>query len=243
VLAAELHGLRRLLRVEDILLAIWLVFVVPLLAATAEGMSLFAGSRAAAGAGGLGPLLALLSSFGAFVCLVTRSRGEPGRTEGGLTPPMYAPLPMMAAIGIVSTGAATQLGWDNPRILFMPVVVGTVAALLLPDRLPTIEAATRRALVVPFVLVGVTICQATMADLWQDIRPGDFAAGFSQEALVLVLFVLGVLGLLSLVAYGVFVFAPRQIAEPEGSWRAWATRFAVYMFSIVLGIGWLRLFA
>jgi hypothetical protein len=36
-----------------------------------------------------------------------------------------------------------------------------------------------------------------------------------------------------------FVFAPRQIADSEGTWPAWAARYALFLVGAIAGVGWL----
>jgi hypothetical protein len=37
------------------------------------------------------------------------------------------------------------------------------------------------------------------------------------------------------------VYAPRQIAEPEGGPISWLLRFALFLVSVLFGFGWLGL--
>lgn len=45
----------------------------------------------------------------------------------------------------------------------------------------------------------------------------------------------------SAVYYAILVYAPRQIAEREGGLVEWLLRYAAFVASIVLGLGWLRI--
>ena len=55
-------------------------------------------------------------------------------------------------------------------------------------------------------------------------------------------FVLGILVAFSGVYYLMLIYAPRQIAEPEGGLRTWLLRYAVFLVSVVVGVSWLRPF-
>ncbi len=52
----------------------------------------------------------------------------------------------------------------------------------------------------------------------------------------------GFLLLFSAVYYAMLVFAPRQVAEREGSPISWLARFGVFAVSLVFGLAWLRPF-
>ena len=39
--------------------------------------------------------------------------------------------------------------------------------------------------------------------------------------------------------YMMFVFAPRQITESEGTWPAWAARYGLFLVGAIAGVGWL----
>lgn len=78
---------------------------------------------------------------------------------------------------------------------------------------------------------------------------GQFAGGISDifdlRALADVLstpsateeaaFVLGIAVLGILVFYAMFVFAPSQIAQREGTTRTWAVQFAVFLLGLAIG--------
>lgn len=47
---------------------------------------------------------------------------------------------------------------------------------------------------------------------------------------------LAILGFVALVFYEMFVFAPRELADPGGSALSWAVRFAVFYVSLVVAM-------
>ena len=122
---------------------------------------------------------------------------------------------------------------DNLAIL--PLVLAVIAALVARWRLPPLSAEQRRALVTPFILAASGFFGSFLVGLTDlfDIRTliaavttGD--GGWS-------LFVVGIATLGVLIFYLMLVFAPRQIAEREGTPRTWAVRFAVFLVGLSLG--------
>ena len=51
--------------------------------------------------------------------------------------------------------------------------------------------------------------------------------------------VLGFFVLFAAVFYTMLVYAPRQIAEPEGGALTWVWRFALFVGGTAVGLGWL----
>jgi hypothetical protein len=52
----------------------------------------------------------------------------------------------------------------------------------------------------------------------------------------LVVTLLGTLGFVALIFYEMFVFAPRELADPGASALSWAIRFAIFYVSLVAAI-------
>jgi hypothetical protein len=223
------------LRIEDALLFGWLVLAQPLIA------GLGSGDRFAS----LSPddhflgLVYLAAAAGALVALATRSPGEsqfdfesPNSLRSYALMPFIAALSLLAAIGADSAGIASAEG------AFVPVAAVAVACHVFYNKLPTLAPNRRRILMAPFVLVCAGIFNGTMADVLDAVDVGDLfsAAGGDIEVLF------GVLALLVLFSapfYMMFVFAPRQITESEGTWPAWAARYVVFLVSAIAGAGWL----
>lgn len=234
-------GLRGVVRPEDALLVGWTLLVIPLVATARNGEAPF-------GIGGPHPapvgLIYVIAAAGAVACLLTRGRGEPIPDTGRLlTPGTYARFPFMVGVGILAGEGAESVGLPLADQLMGLVFVAAVVGLLVPGRLPALEPVARRALVTPIILIGASIFEGLSAEIWSGITPGEIVAGFEGMEPTFVAFVLVLLAFGSLAWYAMFVFGPRQVAEVEGSWAAWAIRFVLFLASVVLGVSWLRLVA
>jgi hypothetical protein len=224
------------LRVEDALLFGWLVLLQPLLA------GLGSGDRFADLSPEDDPLVGLVylvAAAGAVVALATRSPGESAFDfESFDTPRSYAMMPFMAALALIASIGAENTGIASAEAAFLPVAAVTVVAHVFYNRLPTLAPNKRRALMAPCVLVGAGIFNGTMADVLDSVDVGDLfqAAGGDIQALF---GVLALLVLFSLPFYMMFVFAPRQITESEGTWPAWAARYGLFLVGAIAGVGWL----
>ena len=224
------------LRVEDALLFGWLVLVLPLISSLGSGdrfASLAPEDDALVG------LAYLVAAAGALVALATRSPGESRFDfESPNSPRSYALMPFMAALTLVASIGAENTGIASAEAVFAPVAAVTVVCHLFYNKLPTLSPNTRRVLMAPCVLVCAGIFNGTMADVLDSIDVGDLfdAVGGDPGAL---LGVFALLVLFSLPFYAMFVFAPRQITESEGTWPAWAARYGVFLVGAIVGVGWL----
>ena len=120
----------------------------------------------------------------------------------------------------------------------MPVAAVTVVSYLFYKKLPTLAAEKRWVLMVPCVLVCAGIFNGTMADVFDSVDVGDLfsAAGGDARAASAVF---ALLVLFSLPFCLMFVFAPRQVTESEGTWSAWAARYGLFLVGAIVGVGWL----
>lgn len=231
----------RVVRPEDLLLVAWILVVTPLLA-TAQG-----GGRPFELAGEHSPLvggLYLVVAAGAVACLLTRGSREPLPDLGPhLTPRTYARFPFMVAVSVIAGEGAESLGFRSGDPLMAAVFVAAIVGVMIPGRLPVLEPSVRRALVLPSVLVGTSIFEGFMAEIWEGITLREILAGFQGTEASFVAFILVLLAFASLAFYAMLVFAPRQVAEVEGSWFVWGVRFALFLASVILGVGWVRIFA
>ena len=224
------------LRVEDALLFGWLVLLQPLLA------GLGSGDRFADLSPEDDPLVGLVylvAAAGAVVALATRSPGESAFDfESFDTPRSYAMMPFMAALALIASIGAENTGIASAEAAFLPVAAVTVVAHVFYNRLPTLAPNKRRVLMAPCVLVGAGIFNGTMADVLDSVDVGDLfsAVGGDVQALV---GVFALLVLFSLPFYMMFVFAPRQVTESEGTWPAWAARYGLFLVGAIAGVGWL----
>jgi hypothetical protein len=112
-------------------------------------------------------------------------------------------------------------------------------------RWPALPTSVRRALVTPFLL-------ATGGIFWTIVDQvagggslvGAATAGAdgSAPSLQTVALVAGALAAFSAVYYAMLVYAPRQVAEPEGGPVTWLVRYGIFLASVVVGVAWLRPF-
>jgi hypothetical protein len=224
------------LRVEDALLFVWLILVQPLLAGLGDGDGfgeLWIQDEPLVGA------VYLVAAAGAVIALATRSPGESQFDfESPNSPRSYALWPMMAALALIASIGAENTGIASAEAAFLPVAAVTVVSYVFYNKLPTLAPNKRRALMAPFVLVGAGIFNGTMADVLDSVDVGDLfqAAGGDVQALF---GVFALLVLFSLPFYMMFVFAPRQITESEGTWPAWAARYGLFLVGAIAGVGWL----
>lgn len=249
---------RRLaVRVEDLLLAGWVVLVAPLLAQAAGSAGPFDSGNPIQG------LILLVGFAGALVCLATRPAGQSGAgTPGRLLPGSFADRssadastagasgpsvldsaalgPLIGGLLLVGGSAFAELGLD-PAVLFMPTFALVVVLALVQSRLPAISVAARRALITPYVLGAGSI-------FWGVVHAITGGLNLSAQNLASVpglsSGVAGIAGVLILgaaVYYTMLIYAPRQIAEREGGPIEWLARFGLFVVSVALGLGWLSL--
>ncbi len=220
--------LRRHLRLEDALLFVALVVVEPILF----------GPQGGSAPAGPDPLVGLLDLAGllAFVaCLAARS--GPGVVSGlvGRNDLLYAVGPLVGALAFTLDETSGNLGLEG-NLALVPIVAGVAVAIMVRLLVPPLSAVQRRALVTPFILVTSRFFGDFLSGLTGifDLRqlaaaianPGDLAG---TAALV----VIGGAGIL--VFYVMLVFAPRQVADREGSAGTWAIRFLLFLLGLALG--------
>jgi len=231
-----LTRLRQSLRAEDVLLFGWLVLVQPLIAGLGSGGPF---AELSPDDDPLVGLVYLAAAAAAVVALATRSPGESRFDfESPNSPRSYALWPFMAALALIASIGAENTGIASAEVAFLPVAAVTVVSYVFYNKLPTLAPNKRRVLMAPFVLVCAGIFNGTMADLLDSVDVGDLfqAAGGDLQALV---GVFALLVLFSLPFYMMFVFAPRQITESEGTWPAWAARYGLFLVGAIAGVGWL----
>jgi hypothetical protein len=220
--------LRRHLRVEDALLFGWLVIVEPLLFRSQPGTA----------TSGPDPLLGLLDLIGLFAfiaCLAARSR--PGVVSGLLArgDVLYAVGPLAGALAFTIDDTGEKLGMAGD---FSLVLVGcAIVTIVLVRRLvPPLSADQRRALVTPFILVTSRFFGEFMSGLADIFDVRQLAAGVTGPSDLpgaAFLVTIGTVG--ALIFYVMLVFAPRQIADREGTALTWTIRFALYIVSLTVG--------
>ena len=227
----------RHLRIEDALLFGWLL-LQPTLFPAASAIAA-AGSRRDL-TGGLLDLAALVL---AAVCVGARSRpGVQSGLVGGSDGIAYAVGPLFGAVAFVLDNTVERLDLTD-SLAILPLVLAVLAALVARWRLPPLSAEQRRALVTPFILAASGFFGSFLVGLTDlfDIRTliAAVTAGDGGWSLCVV----GIATLGVLVFYLMLVFAPRQIAEREGTTRTWAVRFVVFLVGLSLGTTLHGLFA
>jgi len=210
------------LRVEDVLLLGWLLVGAPI-------GRLIGGLATGDGPSGL---IWVGSVVLAVVVVATRSPGDPAISfDGASSPRSYAPLPFLLSLSIVADQGMERLGLESDWVIGVAFLV-TMASYVLAPHLPSLPRAIRRLMIVPFLLIAGTVFGGLVSDLSGlfDYRPllGDPTTTPSAF--------LGLLGLDVLFSgffYLAFVFAPRMVAEAEGSWRAWLVRYAAFLAATI----------
>jgi hypothetical protein len=237
--AARLTRLvRDVLRLEDVVLIVWVAVQPIVLRALGQGP--------ASGSGGgldlldghdpLVGLLALGAVAGALVCLATRTAGPSGGA---------APAPDRGTIGPLTGGLllATVIGcqnlFGNGDAGFGLALVAVLVASLLPGVLPAIPVAYRRVLVTPYVLLSASLFNGLVGQIGGlfDVHTVlDQGLGATLQALPPVL---GVMLAFCGVYYLMLVYAPRQLAVADGGLVAWLVRFAVFVAAEIVTVSWL----
>jgi len=222
--------LRGAVRLEDLLLAAWLVLVEPLLFAPdstdASGPSLFEG------------LIGLAGLIGFAVCLGARALPEVRTAlfSGGEVAWLVGPL--LGALALVVDETTEDLGLPGvgPILVIGLIGIAVVARL----RLRPLSGPERRALVTPFVLVSGGSFGEFLAGIRDFFDLSDLGAllGASGVELGLAAFVAAMVLLGILVFFLMLVFAPRQVAEREGTTGQWIVRFLLFLASLVAGATW-----
>lgn len=228
---ARLAWLITLVRAEDWLLGGWVIIASPVLAHFESNAGPFDPNQPLDGA------FRLLAVVGALICLVTgRSDAPDGASRsiqiGAATGPLTGGLLLVAVSGATGLGLSGAL----PTAALVVAVVLVIAVRL---RWPALPTAVRRALVTPFVLAAAGIYW----NIVDSITGGNSLVIQTGGAdLQTIGAVIGVLLAFSAVYYAMLVYAPRQVAEPEGSPQAWLARYGLFAASTILGLGWLRIF-
>ncbi len=217
-------------RAEDWLLAGWVAIAAPLLSA-AQGTSgeLLPANRLLDG------VLGLAAIAGAVACLAVRRPAGDTAGAGFLTSAAGGPFSGGLLLVIASTATALDIS-SGVGLAVAGILVVLAVALRL--RAAPAPAPVRRLLMTPFVLVTGTLFWR----LVHAITAGgvlDHLRGLSLSGLQANLGVVGFLVAASAVYYAMLVAAPRQAAEREGGFVAWAARYVLFAAGITFGIAWL----
>lgn len=226
---ASLHRRGLFFRVEDWLLAGWIVLAAPALAQAGGSAGPFDSGHPIDG------MLLLAGFCGAVACLATRSSDAPAGAGAALNSASIGPL--VAGLMLVGGSALAELGLD-PAAAFAPTFGIVLVIGVLQSRLPVVPTAVRRALVTPYLLVAGgmfwSIVRQVTGGLGLATQSGTELDALSSAAGPIGLLILG-----AAVYYAILIYAPRQISEREGSPIEWLARFALFVASVGLGLGWL----
>jgi hypothetical protein len=230
-------------RVEDWLLAGWIVVAAPLLALAGGNAGPFESGHPLTG------LLMLIGFLGAIACLATRSSDAAGTGPAGAASGAavrWSVLdsgivgPLVGGLMLVGATAFAEIGLD-PLAAFYPTIAAVLVLSVVQSHLPAVPTHVRRALVTPYLLSAGEIFWSIVHAVTRGI---DFGAQFGGSPAGMTSGVAQVLGLLILCAavyYAMLIYAPRQIAEREGGPIEWLARFGLFVVSVALGLGWLSL--
>lgn len=217
------------LRVEDWLLAGWIVLAAPALAQAGGSAGPFDSGHPIDG------LLLLAGFCGAVACLATRSSDTPAGAGAALGSASIGPL--VGGLMLVGGSAFAELGLD-PAASFAPTLGIVLVIGVLQSHLPAVPTAVRRALVTPYLLAAGglfwSIVRQVTGGLGLTAQSGTRLDALSSAAGPIGLLILG-----AAVYYAMLIYAPRQISEREGRPIEWLARFAFFVASVGLGLGWL----
>jgi hypothetical protein len=132
----------------------------------------------------------------------------------------------------------SKLGLDGDLTL-IPIVLAVLVAAFARLRLRPLSAPQRRAFVTPFILVTSGFFSGFLSGLTGmfDLRALATAIASPSDAGGAIFTVgIGTLGVL--VFYVMLVFAPRQVADREGTPLTWALRFLLFLVSLSIGATW-----
>ena len=220
------------LRVEDWLLAAWVAVASPLL-----------GASGTQGSGPFDPGHPVVSVFrlsavvAALACLITRtSDAKPAPDDGIINRGAMGPL----VGGLVLVGVSGASGLALTEAGAWAVLIAAIALLVgVRIRWPALPGTVRRALVTPFILAAGGIYWGVLDGVTNGQSVLGMTAGADlREVAPLAAFLLA----FSAVYYAMLVFAPRQVAEREGSPLSWLIRFGLFGASLIFGLAWLRPF-
>ena len=237
-----LGRLRGRLAREDVLLSGWAAVAQPVLfqASAAPAGGLFATVENWLLGG-----LYLASGVGAVVAIVTRADGTRGSEGDGPASDRERSLehrlsligPTAAGVFLVLLVGFDLLGAQLPDWLTGVVFVLTVVGAIAGSRLPAIPAPLRRLLVTPFVVAAAGLFDQGVATVAQVLDLSLIGPPQSREDWALVLTIAGIGIAVSWIFYSMLILAPRRLAGDRADQWTWALRYAVFVVSIVIGLG------
>jgi hypothetical protein len=216
------------LRVEDWLLAGWVSLAAPILANFQPVSGPFDPGQPLEGA------LRLIAGLGALACLAARAPKPYGPNSDDPPPMDYSAVgPFVGGFILITFAGAAALNppaW-GPVVLIV-IGIGTVVAMR--TLVPPLSIGARRTLITPFVLVTGGLFWSVIHTVVAPAPGGTFnaAALLRPENLAGLWFVV----VFGAIFYAMLIYAPRQVAEPEGGLREWLVRYAVFLVCLLVGL-------
>jgi len=230
----RLRQLLRHIQPEDVVLALILI-ATPFLAPITNVLPMYGPENDF-----LGGLVAFLAAVGAIVALATRVPAEnrlEKPTADELPVRMWLVGPFVGAVGFVAGDSLDRMGLPGGDFLIGLTVIVAVISFVFASRLPVVSRNVRRLLTGPFVLLSGAFLQQFAADFSSSFAGTDVLGhllGLQNVGAVFGL--LAILAFAALIFYEMFVFAPRELADPGASALSWAVRFAIFYVSLVVAI-------
>jgi hypothetical protein len=190
----------------------------------------------------VGGLVAFIAAVGAIVAMATRvpddNRFEKPAPEAQVLPTrIWLVGPLIGAVGFLAGDSLDRMGLPGGDALVGIAFVVAMVTFLAGRRLPVVSRNTRRLLVAPFVLLSAAFLQQLAAELTGAFAGTDLLGQLlALNNLPLVIELFGILGFVALIFYEMFVFAPRELADPGASSLSWAVRFAIFYLSLVIAL-------
>lgn len=215
-------------RIEDWALVAWMAFATPVFARIQGTTGPFDPGRPIDG------VLGIAAVAGAFACLVTTSSDRPPEDGPGILERASIG-PLVGGLLLVATSAFAGLSLPDlgSKLVVVGAAIGIVAVRIRWPKLPT---TVRRALVAPFTLVAGNLFGTLIHQL---TGGAAFSGPVTATELGGLAVLLGFCVVFAAVFYAMLVYAPRQIAEPEGGPATWIRRFALFVAGTMFGLGWL----
>jgi len=186
------------------------------------------------GQGPLAGLFDLVALCGAATCVAARRRDA---SHTGLITGQdlaYAVGPLFGAVAFTLDQSVARLGLTGGGAL-LPLTLPIGVAVWARLRMPPTSALQRRALVTPFILATSGFFSQFLsgpADLFDVRSLAAAVAGGAHAAEALLVLSVGLVA--TLLFYLMLVFAPRQLAEHEGTLQTWAIRFVVFVLGLAV---------
>jgi hypothetical protein len=218
------------LRIEDLLIAGWVAIASPLIFRFDGKKGPFDPDQPIQG------LVELAAVLGVLLCLAARQKVDPASppqpslVNRGVVGPLVGALLLVTISGFTALGAPTAAIY----IVLIATAAGMVAIRIAG---PPLNVLARRALVSPFVVVAAGLYWTFIESVMGSVGAATIhrLAPLNPQSAPALLFLFA----FSAIYYAMLIFAPRQIAEREGGVIQWLLRYAAFVVSIVLGIGWL----